>query len=77
MLPLRNFAGEFNYARPLRETLGECRGNFGLQPAVTLDEIRRIVLYRDRYLLCSRFDSYLGRCSREVCKDIYIVMHSV
>ena len=30
----------------------------------------QVSLYRVRYLLCPRFDCYLGRCSRGGCKDI-------
>ena len=66
--------GELNNARPLhtqlqyqllqRETLGKCRGQCWLQSAITLEGISNVILYRGRYHLCSRFDSYLGRCSR-------------
>ena len=65
---------EFGYARPQDETLEECRGSVRLQPASTLETIRNAVLYRDGYHLCSRFDSYLGRCSRGGCKDIPIIV---
>ena len=55
---------EFIDARQQSETLGGCRGHFKLLPAITLDEISHAILYREGYLLCSGFDSYLGRCSR-------------
>ena len=69
---------ELNHARLQHETRGKCRGRYWLQSATTLVRISNVILYRGRYHLCSRFDSYLGRCNRGGRKDIHsFVMYRV
>ena len=47
------------------ETLGGCRGfPVRLHLATIIALVSHILMYREGYLLCSRFDSYLGRCCR-------------
>ena len=50
---------------PQSEIPGGCRGTFvQFQRATILALVSHILMYREGYHLCSRFDSYLGRCRR-------------
>ena len=54
-----------NYARPKHNaTRGGCQIFLRLGRATILALVSHILMYREGYHLCSRFDSYLGRCSR-------------